>query len=244
MLSWAAGYARRVIRLLNWAVRYFPIRRVLRANLASEELVLEVGSGSFGLGTFYPYPYVGCDVKFDVTPRKPMMPVRCSATQLPFLEASFAAVVASDVLEHVPPEHRSAVVKETLRVARKVAIFGFPSGPEAHLLDERFHSELKRRHTLCPDWLEEHLLYPFPERALFNDLGGAWLVETLGNDHLGFHDWVNKRELSRYWRALFAILLSCVPGLLEFLLKFADREPFYRMIFVVTRKSSEGIEAR
>ena len=40
----------------------------------------------------------------------------------------FAAVVASDVLEHVPPQHRLTVVKEALRVTRKVAIFGFPAG--------------------------------------------------------------------------------------------------------------------
>jgi hypothetical protein len=172
-----------------------------------------------------------------------MMPVQCSATQLPFQDASFPAVVASDVLEHVPPEHRSAVIKEALRVARKVAIFGFPSGPLAHLLDQGFCAELKRRHIPPPDWLEEHVLYPFPEPALFNDPGDAWLVESFGNDHLGFHDWVNKRELSGFWGRLFGILLRHVRGPFEFLLKFADREPFYRVIFVLTRRLPEGIEA-
>src|SRR5208282_6352828 len=238
----ASGEPEGPCHLLNWAVRYLPIIRVLKRTLTPGELVLEVGSGPFGLGSFFPYPYVGCDVTFPVTPLKPMMPVQCSGSQLPFKDASFPAVVASEVLEHVPPEQRRAVIEEALRVAQKVAVFSFPFGPRARLLDERFYAELKRRHFPRPEWLEEHMLYPFPDTALFNDLGDAWLVKSFGNAHVWFQDWVIRREFSRFWGRVFAILMRRVPGPLEFLLKFADREPFYRLIFVVTRRLPEGIE--
>jgi hypothetical protein len=51
-----------------------------------------------------------------VPPMKPMLPVRCSAANLPFGDASFAAAVASDVLEHVPPEQR-IIVEALLQLA-------------------------------------------------------------------------------------------------------------------------------
>jgi hypothetical protein len=85
--------------------------------------VLEIGSGSVGLGKFYQSVFVGCDVVFTFKPRHPMLPIVASAANLPFLDQSFDAVVASDVLEHIPPSHRPAVIKEALRVARKVVIF-------------------------------------------------------------------------------------------------------------------------
>jgi hypothetical protein len=229
--------------LLNWAVRYFPIVRVLKKKLAPGDFVLEVGSGAYGLGTFYPHTYVGSDVKFAVPPRKPMLPVLCSAAQLPFADAAFPAVVASDVLEHVPPEYRETVIKEALRVAKKFAIFGFPSGEDAHLRDERFKAELLQRNSHTPDWLDEHLLYPFPEPVLFAGLGPGWSIEDFGNEKVSFHDWVDKRELSRYWLWLLRLALWCMPGLLEYFLKFADREPYYRRILIISRTSPEGAKA-
>jgi len=224
------------ILLLNWALRYFPILRILKGRMAAGDWLLDIGSGSFGLAAFYKHRFVGCDLEFPWPPRKPMLPVRCSATKLPFDDASFPAVVASDVLEHVAPEQRLAVVREALRVTGKVAVFGFPSGSCAEECDRHFHDYLKERGIPPYGWLEEHLRYPFPDRTLFDGLPPEWSVESFGNENVEFHLWVHRRELSRITRVLFWILLTIVPRPLEALIRLADRSPFYRMIVVVTRK--------
>lgn len=206
------------------------------------EPVLEIGSGSFGLAHFYHGRIVGCDLSFPDVPSKNMLPVRCSGTRLPFADSSFEAVVASDVLEHVPPDARSEVINEALRVARKLAVFAFPCGKDARALDEKFLSFYRKRGAQPPPWLEEHMQFAFPEGDLFRDLGGSWEVDSFGNEHLRFHEWVNHREISYTWNLLFQACLRLAPGLVEAALRWADRAPFYRMIFVVSRRTSQGVE--
>jgi Methyltransferase domain len=225
--------------LLSWAVRYFPILRIIKRRRLAGERLLEIGSGSFGLATFYQNQFVGCDVDFPWPPLKPMLPVRCSATTLPFGDASFGAVVASDVLEHVPPMHRLTVVREALRVAGKVAVFGFPSGSRAYESDRNFYQYHKQRRIPVCDWLEEHMRYPFPDRTLFDGLPPEWSVESFGNDQLWFHEWLNHRELSGKVNQLLSSVVRIVPRPVEALLKLADRSPFYRLIVVVSRNPRE-----
>jgi hypothetical protein len=222
--------------MLNWAARYFPILRVLRQHITDGQPVLEVGSGAYGLAYFYKRRMVGCDVKFPCQPVWPMLPVICSAAHLPFPTGSFEVVIASDVLEHIPPGDRQQVVREALRVTRNVAIFGFPCGPLAYDLDRRFFEDFRARGRPLFDWLEEHMQFPFPEPELFDPWGDEWLVKSFGNENLRFHEWMNHRELSSRWDQVFRSLLERAPGLVELALRLADREPFYRRVFVVERK--------
>src|SRR3989475_10129817 len=53
--------------------------------------------------------------------------VRASGIQLPFRDASLDAVVAVDVLEHLPKDCRPSLVRETLRVARGLVLLACPS---------------------------------------------------------------------------------------------------------------------
>ena len=241
MFKWIAR--RYPVLLLGWAVRYFPILRILKRRVPAGGLLLDIGSGPFGLAAFYRKPFVGCDLEFPWVPRRPMIPVRCSATRLPFADASFPAVVASDVLEHVPPEYRSSLVHEALRVAGDVAIFGFPSGSIAYESDRSFRDYLRQRRIPPYGWLEEHMLYPFPDRTLFDGLAPEWSVVSFGNDNVGFNDWVNRSELSKITKGLFWVLLTVASRPVGALLRFADRAPFYRMIVVVTRKPPAGDSA-
>ena len=225
--------------MLNWAVRYFPILRVLRRYAFGTGTVLEVGSGSFGLARFYRGQVVGCDVNFPDPPQDNMLPVRCSGTRLPFTDCSFEAVVASDVLEHVAPELRREVIHEALRVTRRMAVFAFPSGEDAHAMDERFLDFHRKRGISPPPWLQEHVQYPFPEKDLFLGLVDGWTIESYGNEHVRFHDWVNHGEMSRYWGAVFRASLRFTPRLLEAGLRLMDRAPFYRIIVIATRRTKE-----
>jgi hypothetical protein len=135
------------------------------------------------------------------------------------------------------------VVQEALRVAQNFVVFGFPSGSSAYESDRNFRELLQKRGVSPYCWLEEHMLHPFPDRTLFDDLTPEWSVESFGNENVGFHGWVNRRELSRITRGLFWVLLTVVPSTVAALLRLADRAPFYRMIVVVTRKPYEGSEA-
>ena len=221
--------------MLNWAARYYPILRVLKQQLAETDSLLEVGSGSVGIGMFYHGRFVGCDINFPSPPNAPMLPVVASATTLPFGDGSFDAVVVSDVLEHVPPDQRMVVVRETLRVVRKIAVFGFPSGQAAVEYDRRLAEAYDGRQNR-PVWLQEHMLFqPFPTESLFEELKDEWTVSSFDNENVVFHNWVMRQEMHLLGIYCFKILLVEIPRLMEYLLRYADRGPYYRKIVVVER---------
>jgi ubiquinone/menaquinone biosynthesis C-methylase UbiE len=164
-----------------------------------------------------------------------MMPVICSAAELPFRDRSFDAVIASDVMEHVPPEKRPAVIAEILRVAGRIAVFGYPCGTAAHALDQKLHGHYVSRRMSPPIWLEEHMLYPFPTEDLFRSVRQGWKMKTIPNESLNFHYWMMRREMLPSLNHLFRASLALAPHLIEYLLRMMDRLPSYRTIFVLVR---------
>lgn len=224
--------------MLNWAARYFPIVRALRTQLSGTESVLEVGCGPFGIGRFLGYSFVGCDVEFPIAPGGLMLPVRASAISLPFEDRSFDGVVLSDVLEHIPAADRTCTIQEALRVARRVAIFGFPSGRAALEYDLKLAEYYDRTPMGRPEWMKEHIAYqPYPSEELFEELRKDWIVSSFDNENAAFHNWVMRQETRRLGMYCFRILLRLMPRTTEYLLRQADQEPYYRKIVVVRRPS-------
>jgi len=222
--------------LLNRAARYFPLLEELRGYLGGEYQILEIGSGSLGIGEFYRHAFVGCDISFQTKPRRPMFPVVASAALLPFPSGSFDVVISSDVMEHVPPEQRRKVIAEALRVARKKVVFCFPCGSEAFALDQKLFAEYRKRDVEPPAWLKEHMQHPFPNRDLFQSLPDGWSVRSKTNERLSFHYWMMRKEMLRPWDYAFRLAVLIMPGIVRWVLQFFDGEPSYRTIFIVSRQ--------
>jgi SAM-dependent methyltransferase len=159
---------------------------------------------------------------------------------LPFKDGAFDAVIVSDVMEHVPPRQRKQVVAEVLRVARKMVAFGYPCGQAAFELDQKLYRDYQSRLLPPPVWLEEHMLYPFPDEDLLVELQAGWKREVIPNESLQFHYWMMRREMFWLWDYSFRLVLRVMPGFVERLLQHANREPSYRKIFVFTRESEEA----
>lgn len=226
--------------MLNHAARFFPILVELRRQLATDATLLEVGSGSLGLGEFWSGSFVGCDLSFPSRPVSHMRPVLCSGHQLPFGDAAFDGVVVSDVMEHVPPVLRKQVVCEVLRVAKSVVVFGYPSGQPAFALDQKLYRTYQSRNLSPPTWLQEHMLHPFPDESLLAELPEGWAKKIISNETLRFHYWMMRMEMLRPWERSFRLALRIMPRVVERLLMRENHEPSYRKIFVLTRASREA----
>jgi hypothetical protein len=164
-----------------------------------------------------------------------MTPVVASATDLPFANGSFDGVVASDVLEHIPPEMRTKVISEAMRVGRQMVIFGFPCGKNAHQADTALRDVYLKTHREVPIWLEEHMLADFPDESLFAELPG-WDVGQFGNENIGFHTSMMRWEMNRVLVRFSNLSVKLAPRILEPLLRRADFPPYYRQIFALTRR--------
>ena len=107
------------------------------------------------------------------------------------------------------------------------------SGALAHKLDTDLKQYYLDRHESVPEWLEEHMLAIFPESDLFQNLPG-WTVVEFGNESLSFHRWMMHAEFHRQFIRASSAMMRFAPVLLEWLLRRADRAPYYRRIFVLT----------
>src|SRR6185503_7534180 len=83
--------------------------------------------------------------------------VRGDGSASPFRSDAVDVVVALDVLEHVAPARRAALVAEALRVAARAVVIAAPfDSPEVVALDARLHDYFRELHGRDFVWLAEH----------------------------------------------------------------------------------------
>jgi SAM-dependent methyltransferase len=143
--------------------RNIDVRRALSRFEGST--ILDAGCGENGIGAFLPRADI---TGVDILPPEQIEPSlkyeRGSIVQLPFEDGSFDVAVSVDVLEHLPADMRTDAVRELVRVARNAVIIAFPSGASARRIDEEMATKLRSVHESLPEWLEEHLAQPYPDR--------------------------------------------------------------------------------
>jgi len=197
---------RRVLgtRQVNHLVRFAPVLDLVRA-AGSGGTVLDVGSGSLGIGTMLPSDWrvTAVDADFEDygaargRPQTGSSRVLGDVRALPFEDHSFDVVVAVDLLEHVPPEGREQAIREICRVARTRAVIACPADEDALTADRELAAGLRDRGQPVPGWLEEHLEHGFPHRARILATAepfGAARVQ--GNENIAAHKRLVTAELS------------------------------------------------
>ena len=127
--------------------------------------VCEVGSGPSGLARWTDRSIIGIDpgedeLHVDHTPAPNLRRVVGTGAALPLVDASVAATVAVDTMEHVMPDERAATIAEMVRVTApggRVIVIG-PTGPAAAEADRWLLDTLDARGGRPPwaIWLKEH----------------------------------------------------------------------------------------
>lgn len=222
--------------MINHALRYMPIIDLIPVDCRN---LLEVGTGTSGMGAFLQRRFIGCDVVFEHRPVTPMLPVCSSVLTLPFADAVFDYVIASDMMEHIPPQNRVYALNELLRVARRCAIIGFPCGTHALDNDRELATFYKKTIGVLPPWLEEHLAYGLPEEGWLEDClkSTSWQVISYGNENIARRIQVLRWESRRLNRAISWEVSRRTPRpLLSEFARFMSRyPPYYRRIYLIRR---------
>ena len=126
-------------------LRYAPIVDYLKKLKLTNPKILEVGSGSLGIGPYLKREFVGIDVDFSGPSWPAMTKISGSAENLPLKNKSADIVICTDTLEHIPPSLRQKVTIELLRVTKSDLILAFPSGKGAAQQDQELDQLYRHR---------------------------------------------------------------------------------------------------
>ena len=222
------------------ALRYLPIVRYIKNSGLVNPSILEVGSGSLGIGPYLKKEFTGADIEFSGPKWPQMKQVKASAKTLPFADNIFDIVISVDTLEHIPPPSRQLVVNEIIRTATKQVIIAVPVGKNSQAQDRDLNQEYIRRYGKSFTFLTEHVTYGLPE----NQAVSGWInaaakkyhknirITQIGNRNLSLRLWLMRGWMTKnqlidiFFRK---ILLFFLP-----ILQFLDhRPPYYRQVYFV-----------
>jgi SAM-dependent methyltransferase len=231
---------------IDGALRYAAIVDLLRDRFHPELRILEVGSGAGGITEFLQFPVHGLDAAFDRTELNAtpyLIRIAGRAQAMPFDDGEFDAVIAAEVLEHIPADDREAALREMLRVLRPSGrlIVTFPADATARECDTRLNEAYRDRYGTDHPWVIEHLREGVPAtdetRALLERLAGSGATVSVLR-HLQRDAWLFQQLVysARRW---FAVTLplglhSRLGAQTVFrILRRRNGEPAYRTILVV-----------
>jgi hypothetical protein len=204
-MSDAAGLFRRMVGIgaqwdLDTALRYMPAVHFLRDH-PEVHSILEVGSGSQGIGPYVDRQFVATDVRFPESTNPNLIPV-IAQNPLPFRDRTFDVVLSLDTLEHVPRESRQNFVTEMLRLSRGYLLVGFPQGERSVHHDTEMEAYYTRTMGDPHEYFVDHRTYGIPREVEF-----AMYLEH-ATRQIGRHvSWRAERNASVALRRLYLRLL-------------------------------------
>lgn len=225
--------------MLNQLVRYAPLLRLLRGEPGT---LLEVGSGADGIASYLRRRAFGLEIDFGGPPGEWLIPVRGTATHLPFADRSVDTVLIMDTMEHIPPPLRRAALDEAMRVARARVVVGGPMGPRARAADVALAAHYEKRGLELPSWLREHLQERAPDvedvAEPFRESG--WDVRVEGNENVRAHVGLLKFETTWFGFRAANRLRQYAAGPVAALARAARVGPYYSWLVFATRRSQDA----
>ncbi len=227
-------------RPLGVAIRYFPILEILKAwkPIFAPPNLLEVGSGTEGIGPHIPYRFWAYDTTFEQYRSPNMQPLVGSVLKLPFANDSFDVVISIDMLEHLPSETtRLEALSQMHRVAKHALIIGFPCGAAAQNAEKAIATFYQRKNIPIPEWLKEHQAHGLPSETLIADFFNTTPRLCISNGSTYFHRWLIEKEASLLWNGIFFLATLFFRPLIQWTLmkQPQDLRQAYRRIYVLPK---------
>jgi SAM-dependent methyltransferase len=234
----------------DWAVRYLPVLRRLRAQKAVRGCILEIGANENGFARFAGVRTIAVDLAVEhlraARAAQEVLPVVADIAALPFRDGTFDLAVCMDVFEHLPDAVRDGAAAEIVRALRAegTAVVGFPSGDAASDAEKRVREAYGAFTGDTLHWLEEHAAQGLPDATRvfdrFHDLAGeTHRVWRTGNASVRIWEWMWK-VLMCGWpgrgNAVFQVVLrTLVP-----MLSRKHSAPCYRVLIWIEPRGDQG----
>lgn len=145
--------------------------------------------------------------------------------QLPFRDDFFDAVVALDVLEHVPSQERPYFIKEVARVARKALILSFPVKQAEEV--EQFVLNMTGNM-----WLAEHREHGLPDPEEMEKILDSLNLEYTRHPNACLASWMSMQLTMHRLRGDLKDKVSDFFN--RNFYELENREPAYRAIYLCT----------
>ncbi len=253
------GYFKRIVTRLRFPyfkIRYSPIIAYFRNHRIKEPSILEVGSGSLGVTLFLRAKATGLDLNFSGPDLGYLRMVKGDCRTLPFKDSAFDYVICMDMLEHINAQERIQAISGILRVAKKAAFIGFPTGRNAEAAEQDIRDIYEEK---IKNWKKtEEEKKDFIKRSLFllehkeHELPDTDAVLEELRPALKKYDWdpaimVLKNDSVKMWHYLVLnrmelnfrfFIISFMINLLPYSLFNTGWGGFYRNIFIVEKQKS------